>query len=249
VHEEAGSSTDLREAHRVRQVTDRTMDGERLLAKSRALMRARPTSAGRRKAEVLARQALERLARALDWAEGGADEEEAHQRLDEAGREVRSAFGCTLTRDGDGYVQDCPVALAHNRTGFSIGGVVGKRTCSLCGQDATECEHDKTIAYMVPGGQDDLGWCRVCLAENDCEHLPGELYRTSVVHFLSDLELEEVSLVSTPAHPEARPILIHVTRQQVEAQLGHQIPPNARVSCDRCLASCAGLTKHDWPHG
>lgn len=249
MHEAAGSSADLRDAYRERQVTERTTEAQHLLTKSRALMRTRPTPAGRRRAEAAARQALERLARALDWAEGEAGEEEAHRRLDEAGREVRSTFECKLTEKGDGYVQDCPVALAHNRIGFSIGGVAGKRTCSLCGQDVSECPHDKDTAYMVPGGHVDLGWCRVCLAETDCEHLPGELYRASVVNFLSDIELDEVSLVSRPAHPEARPLLIALSRQDVEARLGHAIPANAHVNCDRCLTACSGLTQHDWPHG
>lgn len=249
MHEEAGSSDDLRKAYRVSQISSRTSSGERLLVQARALMGTRPRPAGRRKAEALARQALGVLARALDWAEGGVEEKAAHQRLDAAGREVRKTFGCSLTRRGADFVQDCPVALAHNRVGFSIGAVAGKRTCSLCGLEASDCEHRKNLAYMVPGGSEELGWCRVCLTEGACDHLSDRLYRASVVHFLSELELEEVSLVSTPAHPEARIQAMNISRAEVEAKLGRHLPAGARVSCDRCLLTCPGLSKHDWPHG
>ena len=60
--------------------------------------------------------------------------------------------------------QTCPVALAHNRIGMSIGGTA-KRLCSLCGDDLSECEHTPGTSYLVPGGVSSLGWCRVCLQE------------------------------------------------------------------------------------
>jgi hypothetical protein len=68
--------------------------------------------------------------------------------MDQAGAWVRETFGCQLTRSGTRYSQTCPVALAHNRIGMSIGGTA-RRLCSLCGDDLSECEHIPGISYLV----------------------------------------------------------------------------------------------------
>jgi hypothetical protein len=92
----------------------------------------------------------------LNWAEDGPREAEAHTRLDEAGRWVRATFGCMLEQDGTAYFVSCPVRLGHVRVGLSIGGTA-HRICSLCGEDVSECEHQRGVAYLVPGGVTDLG--------------------------------------------------------------------------------------------
>ncbi len=131
-------------------------------------------------------------------------EGDAHRRLDAAGRWVRRTFGCHLEEHGTQYAQTCPVALGHNRIGLSVGGRAAKRLCSLCGFDVSECEHLPGIAYLVPGGADALGWCRVC-SRPECEnHVPTETYRASLVSIIQEIDLDEVSIVTKPAHPEAR---------------------------------------------
>lgn len=192
---------------------------------------------------------LERYARALDWAEGGPLEAGCHERLDAAGRFVLSTFGCSLGRSGADYFQSCPVALAHNRIGFSVGGVA-TRVCSLCGGDLSECDHMRGRSYLVPGGRTELGWCRVCLKRDDCEHLPGEVYRVGVVAIIKQMDVEEVSIVGRPAHPEARPTRIGVQHSELVSALGPSFQAGMRVDCHRCASPCEGLIQHeDVPHG
>ena len=61
---------------------------------------------------------------------------------DHGGRDADLTWLAALARDtgltvpavrfSTGYSQTCPVALAHNRIGMSIGGTA-RRLCSLCG--------------------------------------------------------------------------------------------------------------------
>ena len=173
------------------------------MRQARSVLRTTLHIKGRKRAERDARQALRAYRGAIDWAEDTAREEEAHRLLDEAGRWVRRTFGCHLKREGAQYSQACPVALGHDRIGLSVGGRASKRVCSLCGMDVSECEHLPGSAYLVPGGTDDLGGCRV-FGESECDHLPTESYRASLVSIIQEMELDEVSIVTRPAHPEAR---------------------------------------------
>ena len=128
-----------------------------------------------------------------------------------------------------------------------MGGYAAQRICSLCGDDVSECEHLPGTAYLVPGGPDDLGWCRVCCQEV-CQHEPSKTYRVSVVARLREVKINEVSLVSKPAHPEARIQSISVPSSDLQEELGPGFKPGMEVSCDRCLSACEGLIKHDLPH-
>jgi hypothetical protein len=129
---------------------------------------------------------------------------------------------------------------------MSIGGVA-TRICSLCGVDFSECEHLPGVAYLVPGGTADLGWCRVCLQEH-CNHDDGQTYRVAVVAIITEMRLNEVSLVSKPAHPEARFTAISIPVSDLAEALGDEFAPGLDVSCDRCLLPCDGLQKHDAVH-
>lgn len=157
----AGSNEDVREAATRAQIDGPRLEGDRLLAGARALMSKNPARQGRRRAEAAARKALACYASALNWAEDTPVFDDTHSRLEEAGLWTRRTFGCQLSVQGVTYTQKCPVALAHKRFGLSIGGV-GRRTCSLCGDDLSECDHMRDVAYSVPGGLSELGWCRVC---------------------------------------------------------------------------------------
>lgn len=42
---------------------------------------------------------------------------------------------------------ECPVALAHNRVGFSLDFTVRAAECSICGQNAEDCPHIKGREY------------------------------------------------------------------------------------------------------
>ena len=243
----AGPDDDLHTAYMKAQVDCRCERGKELLTGAKALMRSKPSRQNRRRAERAAREALVFYAGALDWAEETAQEAETHAQLDAAGHWVRHTFGCHLHREGKSYSQRCPVALGHNRIGMSIGGAA-KRVCSLCGQDLSECEHRRGIAYLVPGGASNLGWCRVCLKKDGCDHRADEEYRVSVVSIITEMELLEVSIVGRPAHPDARFKSISIDVNELRDHLGEIFTPGVPVSCDRCLLPCDGLTRHDSLH-
>jgi hypothetical protein len=240
---EAGADDDLIEASRREQVEDLRKSAQSLLQDAREAAERECNTDSWQSAEREARAALAIFARSLDWAEDSADENEAHRLMDDAGYWVRQTFGCQLSRSGAEYRQRCPVTLAHNRIGMSIGGTA-KRLCSLCGVDLSECEHIPGKSYLVPGGASPLGWCRVCLKES-CDHLANQTYRAGVVGMLKDIEIREVSLVPKPAQPEARILEMSVPVSELKNILGERFTAGDDVSCDACLFECDGLTKHD----
>ncbi len=245
--DEAGASGDLQEAYQRSQVSARQTAGRERLAAAKHTVETLPTRRGRRRAEPDARAALAALAGALNWAEGTVDEDQAHAELDAAGAWVRRTFGCRFDERGGVYRQTCPVALSHTRIGFSVGGSA-QRFCSLCGSDLAECPHRKGKAYLVPGGAEGLGWCRVCLAKEGCEHKPDELYRARVIGIIREMTVDETSLVAMPAHPDARPTAVTISVEEMRQQLGEDYVSGMTVSCDRCLSPCGGLQRphHLW---
>jgi hypothetical protein len=241
-HPADGHDTDIRDAYVLSQIKTRRGRARDLLERARDL-----ASGDRVHSEVVARQALSFFAGALDWAEDTAEEEAAHREMDEAGKWTRRTFGCHLERRGFEYFQSCQVALAHNRIGMSIGGTA-TRTCSLCGDDLSECDHMPGTAYLVPGGPSELGWCRVCLKES-CDHKQNETYRVSVVARITEMHIDEVSVVGKPAHPEARFTSVSLSVHDLAGVLGEAFAPGVDVNCDRCLSRCEGLTRHEMLHG
>lgn len=244
--EPAGSDADLRLAHTQAIIDDGLQAGAAGLAGAKeALASAHDGDAEAvTSAERKARQALNSFAHALNWAEDGPRETEVHQRMDEAGRWVRSTFGCVLDQNDRTYYISCPVRLGHTRIGMSVGGAA-RRICSLCGQDVSECEHDRGTAYWVPGGVDDLGWCRVCRGEQCTDHSPDERYRVGVVSIIREMDLVEVSYVSKPAQPDARIQRRSVDTADLQAALGPDWAPGVPVNCDFCLTPCEGLYRPD----
>lgn len=239
----AGPDDDLLAAAQLRQITKRRTAAQALVQQAREAVNEHADPQLVNHAESDARAALTLFARSLDWAEDTEKEDESHRLMDEAGTWVRKTFGCQLTRSGDKYKQTCPVALAHNRVGMSIGGTA-KRLCSLCGEDLSECEHIPGTSYLVPGGTSSLGWCRVCCQET-CEHTADQTHRVSVVGIIKKMDLVEISLVHKPAQPEARIMEISIPISELIETLGDEFVPGDDVSCDECLHVCNGLTKHD----
>ena len=239
----AGSDVDLHEAYVTRTIDNALAAGAAALAQSKALLASFPTNGGLASAEAVAREGLAMFASALNWAEDTPREEEAHQELDSAGRWVRSTFGCIVHQEDGTYFETCPVKLGHVRVGFSVGGTA-TRTCSLCGDDVSECEHMRGIAYLVPGGITDLPWCRVCQSKAGCDHSPNEFYRVAMVAIITDMHLKEVSLVAKPAQPEARIHKRSIDTADLQELLGPEWSPGMPVNCDFCLRPCQGLVQH-----
>lgn len=164
--------------------------------------------------ERRARRGLGILRSAVDWLEDSDQFDHAHKVLDDAGRRVRTTFGCNLKFEPDeGYSQTCPVALAHTRVGCSTGFIIEESECSICGEDP-----------------------------EDCDHISGQLYGDEVcARLITEADLMEVSLVSRPRQPDARIQSVSITRDELESELGPEFAFGMPVSCDKCLRECNGM--------
>lgn len=168
--------------------------------------------------ERRARLALRILRSALNWLEDTAHFEEVHAALDEAGKRVRLAFGCTVTFDWKrGYARTCPVDLAHNRIGMSPAIVIEESECSVCGKDPEDCKHIT--------GQDYEGEYCVC--------------------HITKARILEISLVSRPSQPDARIEYCSISYDDLREALGPSFEYGMDVSCDKCLLPCKGVTETD----
>ena len=163
------------------------------------------------------REALVTLRSAMNWLEDTEQFEAAHDALDKTGSLARMAFphGCVLSyRDGS-YFMECPVALAHNRVGMSIGFVARAVECSICGRDPDECPH---ITGRIYDGQ-------------------------RCVRKITDLDLLDISLVARPEQPNARIMSMSVDMNDLRDSLGEEFVPGVPVTCDRCLSPCDGVAR------
>jgi hypothetical protein len=167
--------------------------------------------------QPILRQSLRTLRSAMNWLEDTPYFEEAHQRLDAAGRLARETFpdGCHLTYENGTYFQECPADLAHNRIGMSIGYLVREAACSICAEDP-----------------------------EDCPHIKGRVYGGETCHrVIKKLDLLEVSFVGRPAQPDARIERVSIEKSRLRSRLGESFEPGIAVACDRCLSPCDGVVR------
>ncbi len=194
--------------------------------------------------ESKARAALATLRSAVDWLEDTSAMDIAHERLDVAGAWVRSTFGCQVTWSDEHrtYVQDCPVALAHTRIGFSPEFSNVESVCTICGQSPFMCSHITGRTYRAPrllvGSL-----CNVCLRSACRKHVTGTMYDVECVHVVTRGSIDGLSLVDRPANPNARIYSMTLSMSQLSAALGVELGPGTPLSCDRCLRPCSGF--HD----
>jgi hypothetical protein len=162
-------------------------------------------------------RAVRTLRSAMNWLEDTEPFEVAHQRLDAAGvlRRERFPDQCQLAFGEEGYTQQCPVALAHNRVGMSIGYVVRAAECSICGLDPEDCAH-------IVGREYDGERC---------------------IRIIKQVDLLEVSLVGRPAQPDARIEKIGVSNSEIRKKVGSTFAPGIPVTCDICLTPCTGVSR------
>jgi hypothetical protein len=239
---DALATDDVPDVHERRFSTTREVEERLATAETKlAVAESMPTSEND-DAESEARAALSGFASALNWAEGGPFEQAVHARMDQAGRWVRERFGCKLHREGNEYFQRCPIALGHNRIGMSVAGL-SRKVCSICGEDFSECPHIPGKQYIVEGGLGPLEWCRVCGERDGCEHLSDERYRARLIVIIVEMQLEEVSIVDSPAFRDARITSMSYTLDDLRQALGEDFEPGADVACNRCLLDCDGLSR------
>ncbi len=189
--------------------------------------------------EHQAREALSAYWSAMNWLEDTDDCEAAHAKLHDAGRWVMETFRCTYARTDRGYEQQCPVSLAHLRFGFSPEMVVGLVVCSVCGQDATACEHIVGRVYDVVCAKDPE--CNVCGSE-DCAHARGETYSASCHRIITEIKrVEGIALVARPATPDARILGRPRDLSLVRSTQPPGWQPGGPARCIECRGVCEGL--------
>lgn len=195
-------------------------------------------------AEEDARSCLHLAASALNWLEDTDLEETAHAELDHYGRWARERFpaGCRLTWSGSQYGHACPVAVGHNRLGFSIG-FTGNRCCSVCNFDISECPHLPGQTYKVEGGPGPDDLCRVCQQRGCGKHPAWREFETKAIVWVTSGTIHEVSIVAKPRQPDARLSAIPVRTDDLCDMLGPQFRPGMTVYCSRCLEPCQGLSR------
>src|ERR1700694_59552 len=224
----------------------REEQGLEIREQARLAFEASKTELDLKEAERLARSALALAYSALNWLEDTRFEDEVHEELHYMGRLTRDRFsaGCTFVWTGSQYEHRCPVALAHNRFGVSPGVVVGKRECSICVDDVSECPHVRSRTYQVPGGPGPTGYCPVC-HQKECEHTPDVTYEVRPASIIREIiRLDEVSFVSRPVNPKARLIAIPVNGEELRRSLGPRFRYGVdTVHCSQCRLPCPGFSR------
>lgn len=225
-------------------IDERIAEGRRLADEAEAMLAASPEN--RDEANQLAVSALRSYRSALNWAEDTSREDEAHQQMDAAGRRKRRTFECKVEYEDGTYFDTCPVSLGHVRVGFSVGGTATRR-CSLCADDLSVCEHDPARTYLVPGGSALDDYCRICMVKECDEHKTHLLYEATPVSVITEMHMDEVSLVARPAQPDARIERESMSIERLRAGLGDDFSPGVALSCDKCLDDCDGLIQVKLP--
>lgn len=191
-------------------------------------------------AEQLFRKSLLKLREAHLWE----PENNNHIKyLHSIGIFIHEHFRCTFSFEDGKYWEECPVRLSHNKGGFSIGGA-GRQLCSICSNDALDCEH-------VPGDYYDnvraikLGnSCNIC-GERDCNHICGEYYDNVMAFmFLTDCKLDHVAFVERPSNPLCVITSIPIEKYELEKELSseeleHFEYGKSKLYCHHCI-KCNG---------
>ena len=168
--------------------------------------------------ERRARGSLKTLRSAVDWLEDTEHFARAHEALDWAGGTVRKTFGCRLEFHPDrGYMQTCPVALAHSRVGMSTAFIIRESECSICRQDP-----------------------------EDCEHIGGTVYNGKRCHrIITRADIDHIAIVNRPNQFDARITHMSVGLDRIRTQVGPDFFYGTPVSCDACLKPCPGMSEVD----
>lgn len=189
--------------------------------------------------EAHARTALSNAVDAYNFLEDTPVNDIAHLHAHSVAALVCGIFGCDVTFREGIYYDSCPLSIMHNRWGFSMG-FTAKRLCSICQLDIDECSHLLDELYEVEVDKSS-GRCNAC-GRYSCHHIEAGLIQCYPAPVLSDIDLHEVSMVSRPRDPLARPQEIEISESQLRAILGIY-PAGDALSCYRCLGPCSGF--HD----
>lgn len=191
-------------------------------------------------AEETMRTSLQNLRNAFHIA---ADEPELGILLHQRGKIIHDIFGCRLKMAGNTYYEECPVILSHAKYGFSIGGSADE-ICNICGLDPWDCEHIRGYKHNGVVARKISNVCNICLREN-CNHLVGKIYdNVEVVHIITKIKLDHVSLVENPAEPLARILKYTLGPDDInkllpDSEKSQFVPGMTIIHCHHCV-DCIG---------
>lgn len=164
--------------------------------------------------------------------------ESAHVQAHRCAELIGNIFGCQAEIEDGRYWIVCPLRLMHFRMGLSVG-LRTVRVCSLCGNPIDECEHLLDEEYEIVVKRDSSGACSAC-GTNSCSHIAGDVVRLYPRPIHGDIELDEVSWVSTPRDPLARTTGIRIGKEQIKELAGGH-PVGSPLNCGYCTGPCSGF--------
>ncbi|MGL5827423.1 MAG: hypothetical protein ACRCYU_21835 [Nocardioides sp.] len=85
------------------------------------------------------------------------------------------------------------------------------------------------------------------MEQNCTEHRAHLQYPARPGSIVTEMQLDEISLVARPAQPDARIQRQDVSIKFLKARLGEAFTPGMKVICDRCLSECGGLIQLEGP--
>lgn len=186
--------------------------------------------------EGLARFALARAIEANYDLSESARASTAHARMHYLGQFVSGLYYCLVEWDeAQGLWFDrCAVALSHSGLGVSPG-FTADLVCSICNQDAADCEHLPDSVYTATAERNEAGYCSIC-DESGCAHDEGMVYEVEPRSVFRNLDFHEGSLTPWPREPRAR-----VTSIEVDPQPPPPRRQSSKRRCLQCLLACRGL--------
>lgn len=223
---------------------------------ARAQWAAQPLDRALTEAEAELRSALKSASGALHWfsdlvidideyatSEHAARQvrelrDDAHSLLHETGALTGGLFGCWLEHEDGIWFEKCETSLAHVPLGNSAGFTAVAR-CSICHEDASECEHLNGESYWIEVLRGNDGKCSVC--GDGCDHEHGRTYRFEASAYVSEGTLREVSFVSRPRDPLARITAREIPLEELVEALGRTPSPDEKVRHHACMTYCEGM--------
>lgn len=164
--------------------------------------------------------------------------DEAHSYVHRLGETYGGLYGCTLAYDDGIWYRECDVHLPHvplaNSMGFTC-----RYICTLCGEDASSCQHVRGALYEVEVARSKGEVCSLCVHSRErCQHQNGEIVTTVANVMIRDIELREISLVNRARDPLARITSVEVGADELFKLLGRIPVAGERVLCHTCMYPC-----------
>lgn len=164
--------------------------------------------------------------------------DEAHSSVHRLGEIYGGLYGCTFDYDDGIWYQECDVHLPHvpiaNSMGFTC-----RYICTLCGEDASSCQHARGASYEVEVARAEGEVCSLCVhSRESCQHHDGEIVTAVANVMITDIDLREISLVNRARDPLARITSVEVGALELSKRVGRLPVEGERVLCHTCMHPC-----------